>query len=254
MGVRAIAVAAVLGASTLSVAGAATPCDDRLQTSCSNYPILNPGEAVEVDSAPARSPLRISGSSKAKRMATKRSRQATRLASAKRKLKQARRERTKVAAVSKRRGARPGVRLATIANRAPVIELASADDDLTFDKPAVAVALPRPKPAALSVAAAVPFEAATPEEEAAAVAAQAVEAVETTGGASLEERFADAMIPSAQAAPVKPLGVVPATLRPAEFAATASVPGNFDLTPLRAAFMAFGGLLVLGTVARLVIA
>ena len=253
MGVRAIAVAAVLGASTLSVAGAATPCDDRLQTSCSNYPILNPGEAVEVDSAPARSPLRISGSSKAKRMATKRSRQATRLASAKRKLKQARRERTKVAAVSKRRGARPGVRLTTIANRAAAIEVASADDDLTFDKPTVAVALPRPKPAALSVAAAVPFEAATPEEEAAA-AAQAVEAVETTGGASLEERFADAMIPSAQAAPVKPLGVVPATVRPAEFAATASVPGNFDLTPLRAAFMAFGGLLVLGTVARLVIA
>ncbi len=242
MSVRAIAVAAILGATTLSIANAATSCDDRVTASCTNYPILNPGEAVEVDAAQARSPLKITTGSRSKRSATKRGRHATRLASAKRKLKGTR---SKIAA-AKRRGVRPGVKLASIVKRNAEFETASATDDLTFDKPAPSVALPRPKPAVLSV---VPFEAPTAEEEAAAV----TEAVETTGSASLEERLADAVMPSAQAATLKPVGVVPATVRPAEFAA-ASAPGQFDITPLRAAFMAFGGLLMLGTVARLVIA
>jgi hypothetical protein len=253
MGVRAIAVAAILGASTLSIAGAASPCDDRVKDTCSNYPILNPGEAVEADGGQARTPLRITSDRRAKRIASKRGRHA-RIASAKRKLKEARRERAKVAAVSKRRGARPGVRLAMIAKRATEIEVASATDELTFDQPAGIVAMPRPKPAKLAVAEAVPFDAPTPDEEAAAAAAnQAVEAVETTGGASFEERVAEAIMPAAQAAAPKPLGVIPATVRPAEFAA-ANAPGQFDLTPLRTAFIAFGGLLVLGTVARLMIA
>ena len=248
MGVRAIAVAAVLGASTLSIAGAASTCDDRIAASCTNYPILNPGETVEAEAAQARSPLRISSDRRAKKVASKRSRHA-RVASAKRKLKQARRERTKVAAVSKRRGARPGVSLTAIAKRSSQVEVASAGDDLTFEQPAVQVAMPRPRPAALS---AVPFDAPTPEEEAAA-RAEAVEAVTTTGAATLEERMVEAVMPSAQAATLKPVGVIPATVRPSEFA-SAAAPSQFDLTPLRAAFLAFGGLLVLGTLARLVIA
>jgi hypothetical protein len=252
MGYRAIALAAVLGASTLSIAHAAPSCDVRVTPSCANYPILNPGESVETETAQPRSPLRISAERRAKKTASKRGRHAARIASAKRKLKQARRERTKVAAVSKRRGARPGVTLTTIAKRTGEVEVASAQDDLTFDQPAIQVAMPRPKPAALSVAEVVPFNAPTPEEEAAAQS-QAVEAIETTGGTSLEERVAEAVISSAQASTPKLVSVIPATVRPAEFA-SAAAPGQFDLTPLRTAFLAFGGLLVLGTVARLMIA
>lgn len=253
MGVRAIAVAAVLGASTLSIAGATTPCDERVKGSCANYPILHPGEAVEVDAGAARSPLKITSNSRAKKTVVKRGRHAARFASVKRKAKEARRERAKVAVVTKRRGARPGVRLATIEQRAAAIEVASAQDDLTFEQPIAKVTMPRPKPAKLSVAEAVPFDAPTPEEEAAAAADATVESVETTGAASFEERVAEAVMPTAQAATLKPVGLIPATARPAEFAA-ASAPAAVDITPLRAAFLAFGGLLVLGTVARLVIA
>ena len=251
MGIRAIAVAAVVGASTLSIASAATPCDDRVMASCTNYPILNPGEAVETESGHSRSPLRISSDRRAKKTAVKRGRHVS-IASAKRKLKEARHVRTKVVLETKRRGARPGVRLEAIAKRTGEVEVASAQDDLTFVQPSAQVTMPRPKPAKLSVAEAVPFNAPTPEEEAAAQA-QAVDAVETTGGASLEERVADAVLSSAHASTLKPVGVIPATVRPAEFV-SAAAPGQFDLTPLRTAFLAFGGLLVLGTVARLMIA